>query len=825
MSQTAVRPAAAQPREVDTTRGLNAPEIVAFFLLLVIAGVRPLVGETYESAMPPIVPLGTTPTGPGPVFPLTMGSLVLVTAALTVIGWLRHHEPVRRRFSGLLIGGLLIAIGMVVSLFVASNRRLALNASSDWLLMIVSCALLVWLLRHPWQVRLLLCVLIATAAAFAVQCLLQRFVEYRDMIAEYEAHKTEFWQSQNVLPEDPKVQLYERRLHARDASGYFPHSNVAGSLLLLGAWAAAALAVAKLRGPANVFRFGFGVLTAVLAVLLFASILLTGSRGAVLAGILTAALVPGWLWITTRVKWGWRGRLLLGWLVVLATAAAVVLYARVSPSRSSMGFRWDYWRNTTGLLRDYFWTGVGAQNFDRFYLQYKPITDPEEIRDPHNFFLTAFAQWGVTGALGIIAIAVGVSIRLARPPAPGPARTAGAEPPDPPGPGAATADRDRIEYSPLPWFVALASAVFALRLWTILGNPAAYLVYATIVPLIVWSITLAAMTLESNRFAFWSDAPISPTVGFVLVAGVLAFLLHGMIDMGVFYPGTASTFFVLLAAALAIRQQAATPPAGITPSMLPGWLRFAGIAVPCLLWLGHLVWLWLPPAAVQMYLAAARRLVPLESEVNPVHSAALAEYRRAVDADALDPTPPTEAAEWLLATVVGGRKSQPASPELVATILDKAGQLIHTAQARDPREIGILRTKVSIDYVRAQRFGSLIYARAAVGGAKETVSLYPESPQDRILLAETLTAEAGLEAAEFRSAVLEAAIGQYEQALRLDAARPGEVELRRWPRRVRGELEDRIDELKSATARPTSQPASEPTSRPTSEPTTASSGI
>lgn len=778
---------------------LNRPERIAFFILLVIVGVRPLVGESYESSMGPILPLGPSPSGPGPVFPLTMGSLVLLAAALTIAGGVLRGEPMRRRSSGLAIGGVFVAMGMAISLFVASNRRLAMTASSDWLILIILCGLLVWLLRRPWQVRLLLCVLIATAAAFAGQCVLQRLVEFRDTITEYEARKGDFWTSQGVAAGDPKVQLYERRLYAREASGYFPHTNVAGSFLLLAAWAAAALAVVKLRGRGGAFQFGFGVLTAMLAAVLFGCILLTGSRGAMLAGVLTGVLAAGWMWLIPRLRWAWWARLLLGWLVVLAAAGTVVLAARHASPRSSMGFRWDYWRNTAALLGDYFWTGVGGQNFGRFYLQYKPVTDPEEIRDPHNFFLGAFAQWGVIGAAGLLAMGIGFSLRFARP-----CRPTGEEAPE----GAHGAGGP--ERSPLPWFTGLAVGIFLLRLWTILGNQREYLFYATAVPLIVWCLTFAAMTLESDRFAFWCDSPISPAAGFVLLAGGLAFLLHGMIDVAVFYPGTATAFFAIMAAALAVVLQGARDDAGVVERPRGGRLRYAVVAAPVGLWLAHLIWLWLPATAVQIHLAAARQLVRLETGGDPAYSAALAEYQRAVDADTRDPTPPTEAAEWLLTAAVS---DQPSSAEAMRSQLVNAARLINIAQNRDPQDIGIFRTKASICFIGAQRFRSLVEARVAVGAARSAVNLYPTSPQDRVLLAEAMVTQAWMEPAEGRAGFLADAIGQYEQALALDAERPGKIELRRWPARVRQELVDRIDELKAATSQPASQPASRPSSQ------------
>ncbi len=797
MTRTVPRSVVDAASQAEGASGLNALERIAFFLLLVVVGVRPLVTETYESAAGPIVPPGLAPSGPGPVFSLTMGSLILLAAVLTAMGSLRRGTRAAFCASGLEPGGLLAALGAAISMLVASNRRLALNASSDWLLAILMCAVLVRLLRRPWQIRLFLCVLAATAAAFAVQCALQRFVEYRDTIAEYEAHKAEFWQAQHVAPEDPKVQLYERRLYAREAAGYFPLSNVAGSFLMLAAWAVAASAAAKLRGHARRFTVGFGVVTAILATMLFAAVLLTASRGAVLAGVLTAGMAAGWTRLMGRLRYGWRARLLLGWLVVLAVAGAVVLFARQSPPRSSMGFRWGYWRNTSRLIGDYLWTGVGGQNFGRFYLQYKPVADPEEIRDPHNFFLMAFAQWGVIGAAGVLAMAAGASVCYMR-----------AGHPSDEGADALPNAPEPANGSPLPWLATMAAAIFALRLWTILGNSMSYLVYATVVPLLVWCITFAVMTLEGDRFSFWSDRRLPAGSAFLLLAGGLAFLLHGMIDMAVFYPGTMTAFFGVLAAALALKRQDRIAAGRVEASPRGRACGLAVASIAVLAWVAHLIGCWFAPAVAGSHLASARRFVALGTDADPTCGAALEQYRAATHADTLDPSPPAEAAGWLLNIVLGEDRAATFAAEVERRILDEAARLIHLAQTRDPHEVAIFRTMTSIDYLRAERFGSLVYARAAVGAAREAISLYPESPADRVALAEAIVTQAGLEPAESRAALLRAAIAQYEQALRLDASRPGEVELRRWSARVRQELQDRIDELKAAT-----EPASRPASR------------
>lgn len=776
---------------------------IAFFLLLVIVAARPLVSETYESALVSMAQPLRLPAGPGPVLTLTFGGLILLAGVLAFSG--RGHGRPRIAPGGLALGLVLVVIGASLSLQVASNRRLALNAASDWVLTAVAGILLIRVMRRPWQVRLLLAVLTASGAAFAAQCLVQRFVEFPETIAEYEADREHFWAAQNISLDDPAVILYERRLYAMETGGYFPHPNVAASLLLLAVGAALALGLGKFRtGPSpegdRPFRILFGGAMVVLAAGLAACLPLTGSRGAEVAGLVAGLGMGAWAALVRRSRLSAGARLGLGWLAVTAVALGVVLYARSQPAYTSMGVRWDYWRNTSRLLRDYFWTGVGSENFGRFYLRYKPITSPEEIRDPHNFLLAAFGQWGATGVAGLIVMALGTSVHLVR--------RARAPGPSGPVPHPSGADPG----SPLLWMAGLGLGVFCLRACSLWGHSPAFLAYSLGLPLMVWCIAFLAATVESNRLTL-SDGPLAPATACVLVAAVLAFLLHAMIDVPMFYPGTAATFFAVLGAAVVARRLVDEPDSGqVFPSA--GSRRPAAAAlVPVAFaigWVVHLTCVWLPAAKAQWHLSAARtapgllRIERLASAMQP--------YERADRADPMDPTPSTEAADMILDYLIatqGGPPDDTAEPWL-----ERAVAFANRAARRDPCEVGIRRTLATAYSLRADAFESLVDARAAVGAAMKAVELYPESTRDHAMLGDALALVSRLELGPARTEALAAAVEHYEMALRLDASRPGGLEVRRWPEAVRTALRKRVEELRAAMTQPATRPAGPPATVP-----------
>ena len=79
----------------------------------------------------------------------------------------------------------------------------------------------------------------------------------------------------------------------------------------------------------------------------------------------------------------------------------------LSESGKSLRYRLEYWRGTWGVLRESatnFIVGVGPGNFRQHYLRHKLPESSEEVADPHNLLLDAWANGGllaVTGLLGI----------------------------------------------------------------------------------------------------------------------------------------------------------------------------------------------------------------------------------------------------------------------------------------------------------------------------------------------------------------------------------------------------------------------------------------
>ena len=154
-------------------------EVVSLFVLLAVVALRPLVSETYDSAGDVMSRALGGLADPTPVRTLVFDLLILCSAC----GWFiaRAIGPTRRyRRTGLEWGAIMVLIGAIASCVVAGQKRLAITASIDWLCYPVLTIALVQLLRRPWQRRLLLAAVLASATAQAVQCVLQYYLGFDD---------------------------------------------------------------------------------------------------------------------------------------------------------------------------------------------------------------------------------------------------------------------------------------------------------------------------------------------------------------------------------------------------------------------------------------------------------------------------------------------------------------------------------------------------------------------------------------------------------------------------------------------------------------------
>ncbi len=761
-------------------------ENLAFFAILLIVSMRPLLSETYDSGLSGISRAVGDATSLTPATTAVFDLVIWVAAIVAAIAHLLQRRS--WRWTGIEIGWLLAVAAAAISSWAASNQRLAINASCDWLTAMVLAMTLANLLYERRRLVLVLAVLVATGLTSAVKCGTQKAWEFDDTWQAYQETKQQFWAGQGVSLTDPTVELFERRLLAREATGFLSYTNAQAAGLALAGFAA--IAAAMLTGPRRDLRWVAGAVAGIL----FAAIILTGSRGGLAAAAmgLAVCLVLWWIRRVLQPDRTWRRIWLAVWLTALAGTLFVVGWGKAKGlPGDSLRFRWEYWRITSRIIADHPLTGVGALNFDRAYLLHKPVAYPEEIRDPHSFLMAILAQWGVPGGIGLLAALLGgswVALRRWGQDAESPTLVAGSAEP--------------AEGSLNRWIAALVVGFISLRLWMLRGwlqsgeDGVAAALFDLGIYGVAWAIAFPGLCLllasATTARPSGSTSPpyqggassISPPYqggarggsGYRLACliGLAVFLLHNTIDFSLFVPGTLTTFAVVVAIALAGSQEQGARVAGRGPGgRKASW--------PLIVSVGGLF------AMNVLFVVPVVRCVSCLNDARTAASTGSGDpgrlYAKAAAADPLDPTPLTEWALW--AGHVGGR-----------TGLDKALACLQAAEERDPLDRGIYRSRWQILQLRYQVTRNVEDLLQAVPAARRAVELYPELPDGHVDLARLLAkAATGAESDLSMKAAARVweveAVMHYCKALDLDAARPS-YEIRRWSadqrRRIEGEL-------------------------------------
>lgn len=730
-------------------------DAACFHVLLLVVAMRPLLTETYSYEQPNVLRVLDQK---GNLTPLATAAFDLVVwlaaVGATIASAVRGH---RWRWTGLEVGWVILIGAAFVSTWSADNRRVAITASADWLTAGALIMVLANLCRNRQRMLLLLGVIVASGAAAAVRCGMQVGIEFGETRNQYLAIKPEFWQQQGIALDDPQVELYERRMNAREASGFLSFSNAQAHGLTLALFAALGAGCLLAR------RWPFALVPLTFASSLLLILPATGSRG----GMVGAAVgVIGFLllvWQESRLRRHWRRVLTVGWLIVLLAGVGTVGYglARGGLPGASLNFRWQYWKVTAQILREHAWTGVGAMNFDAAYLRHKPIEYPEEIKDPHNFILSIAAQWGLPGLFGFFTALMGASwVGLRR--------------------WHDSTQLSENESSVLNgfgrWLIGLIVGFFALRVWLLkeyLGGDSADLAYVIFdlgVYGLAWAVTLALLVMTAGR-AGLAGSPFIP-----VCCGLLVFLAQNTIDFSLFVAGTLYPLAALAGVALARTHQ---EPDRADPGR-PGYLpRLAAIAGLLVFWAA----VYRPVSQVHGPLMVARACASHASADNAALDCALGAYGRAADFDRLDPTALIELADLPL----------PASADLVR--VDQSLAAVEEAIRRVPTRVSSYRSQMVLRLWRYQASRSPADLLAARSAGFKAIELFPNSPDDHAAMGDLLS-EMARELGP--RPWLDEAVYHYQRSLDLDAARPGLDEVRRWPVSRRNSVAQRLRSLQES---------------------------
>lgn len=466
---------------------------------------------------------------------LVLGLLILAAAALTSQG----RVPPWSRFLKLALA--LVVGGIALSSALAADKTLAAYAGAGLLVGLSLMATTYHLADRPWKIHLAIVVLTALGVAFAAKTWIRERYEIDQTWAHYEKDKAAFWAKQGKDLDDPAVKMFERRLLGRDNGGFFFHSNLGGMYLATVFFVGLALIarrVAERRAP-------FGVAWLVGAVLMlafiFSALVLTWSKGAILATIL-ALLITGLLWRFRAPLRRHFGAAVAGTAIALALLTAAVIgygVAKGTLPTLSMAYRWQYWTSSLAMFRDHPWAGVGLANYGHYYQRYKLPEAEEEITSPHNFIVQGFTEMGLFGGIGFLLLPLAIFYQVAAG-----SRSAPCRPPehgDEAGPPAAR------------WLLIVTLGIFGtVFLFNPSGLPGPLALLAEYLPYVIaFAVAFVVSTLQGDRFETLTNQPPSPFVVLCLTGALIAFILGDIVNFSLEEPSTQFLFFFLAGLTLA----------------------------------------------------------------------------------------------------------------------------------------------------------------------------------------------------------------------------------------------------------------------------------
>ena len=609
--------------------------------------------------------------------------------------------------------GLFIFAG-ILSAFFASDKRSAVTDLVTLSVPMLTGLFLVQLLTSPAKVRLALLLILAVGAAATVQCIDQQRDSNQTLIDDYEADPMAHLEKVGIEPDSMEHWMYEHRLYSKDIRGFLMTSNSAASFFLMAAFAGLGLCLQAVRkkmpqeaiAALACYLLAFGIV-------LF-GLLLTQSKGGIGAFMLALALL---ILLLAFGKTIWKRRLLFGIVLLLLIVLAggfVIHYGTQHgrlPGGNSMLVRWQYWVSAGDMIRDHEVTGVGGGNFPDFYTRYKNPAASETVQNPHNWILSILSQYG---PLGLIAFLAAVLLPLYKVFAHFCAN------------GHLPGYLSNSERSTVWIGVLTAAALMLLFVRPLLVDAeflyqnvdvraAAYFVLY----LIPAGFFIAAFVLL--RAASLGDtATCGGRLNIALLCGLIAVLVHNLIDFAIFEPGIFGVFWLFVAIMVAQLHNTTEPSQDVLMLNAPKRLGLVGsLIIVCVVYLTVVLF---PPMRADSFFKQAMRGDMRRVEL----------IEAAIAADPLSHKTAYEAAGMFKQVY----QRQQINKD--KRLLEKAFDLAHIAAARNPADFKPWRLLGQIDVIQSEQAEGEQkgkYLQMAFDDLGRAVNRYPGSGKLHYLLA------------------------------------------------------------------------------------------
>lgn len=754
-------------------------EHVALFVLLALIPIRTFVSESHDFGTAAwfrnITPQTTAMPGHTYVF------ISVIVMCSSMVAFSKRARGVGWQSTGLLAGGVVLAIAAAISTWRAGQKHLAIIGSLDFLALLLYAATLRQVVSRPWQQRLAMSVILASGAAVVIKCGIQKWIELPTTVQLF---NDQYRAAMAYGQEDPgRLYDFEQRLKSGAVTAYFTHSNVLAGYLILIVMAGVAVASARLKRASNALqattasdRISSIAAAAPVMIAILASLMLifTQSKGGAAAAVGALALWAVGRMIQSAPALARRLTPMRAatavWMGLIALSAAVVTLLARNPEAlgRSILFRWLYWQGAADMLRGQGWWGVGANNFGRFFTRYKPVICPEDVQDPHSWIVRALTEWGVPGLLALLGAWMGWTLVTAR-------RW-----------GARSSEQIEVKR-----FLGIGAWALILSLatgvtWTVIswsGAPGLW-EQTVLIAVACWLASFLIVAMETRHNRDFSDAEL-PVDAWALIAGMVAFLIHAAIDLELFWAGPATSFTAM--AAIAQAASATSSASSMASSSADDPLRVIQLTsrrVPAMAWTGCLV-----SVVVAIFLAAPA--LRTGSMLNQARTAprpptwreyALADssrlYEAAIERNHLDATAIDELSSELI-----NRIESEAHCDTVLALLD-------AWRSRDPENSAIDQRHSAVLARRFALSGNPQDLDAAIAHMQQAVAANPSAPQRRLALGQLYE----LKSQRDPNARTEAAAA-YQKALDLDEQRILVSKPNRMTPEMRTKIRERIEEL------------------------------
>lgn len=716
-----------RPTDATTVaaRGATMLDWMLFVALCGLLAVRLLIPESFGNFdLPFAEDLSSGPTRATTVW---LDWLTLLVSCIAIV-----RTGIMPRAA--LFGCGLLIVATVLSVLAADAKRVALNASGTLIAMSAAGIAVSQLTRSGIRQNLLVAAILASGALNAVKCFQQRGYEFAETAEAWQQRKIELAQSgEDVL--DPLYANFERRLLSQNAFGYLAHPNVAASVMMMGAVGTAGIAIAGLRsrGKARILAvLGGGAFAAIL----FAGIYFTGSKGALLAGAIGIIVIVAcnYFFLSGGARFrfaavvcfgGFSG--LLGWGLVNGTLPG-----------DSLAFRWEYWTTAAKALPDSPLLGMGRENFIAAHMRYKLASATEEVRNPHNLWISLLVEMGPLGLIAGLLLIGGLARRLAF--------------------AATLREPEQSACFSRPAFLAVLAIVPLLHAG-FSGTP-----FMSPGILVLWAIETALAWTILFALAFWIlqwGEHFSATAATVGLGVLCATLLHNLVDFSLLMPSGLAGFVALTCAATGALTVAAR-----RRFLIPG---AAAAVFILLMFFATIVY---PTAAAESLSSRAEEHMRRARSPQDMETANV-EFLAAAMTDSLDADLPRRAGLRFLSLA----ERPGTAVDWSALWFAHAQEFASLSKRRAPSAYGTLRLVArTVDRRRddagvrkSSTAGTL--ARGAAQCWEQVINAYPTNPQDRI--------EAGyaqIKAWKLTQAddAMLAAMRHFAAAFQIDDTRPSE---------------------------------------------------